>query len=350
MTSQTSLVVTEIGKPLEVSTTRPIPQPGPTQLQIRVTVAALNPHDQKGRDKGLFIKDNLPAVLGNDLAGVVTKLGSDVTKFKVGDLIFAQGAMTPDSEQKGLQQYAVVDSNFSSKVPEGFNDYDAATLPTNLIPSVVALFADIGFGLPAPWTEEAKTFDYSSLTLLIIGGGSNCGRFATQVAKLAGFGRIVVVGGDKEQLTKFGATHILDRHGGEEVVLERIRAVVGDDLVYAFDTINPAPTQTLGVNALSSTKTGKFARLIFSYGLPGEGGGPLNKSNFERKDIFGSSQLKSEVARPFWDRLAGYVKDGSIVPLSYAVVEGLDVEKANEVLDGYRDGKKVVQTHFRIST
>lgn len=347
MASQTSLVVTEIGKPLEVSTTRPIPQPGPNEVQIRVTVGVLNPHDQKGRDKGLFIKDTLPAVLGNDLAGVVTKVGSNVTKYKVGDLIFAQGNMTADSSQKALQQYAVVASDSSSKVPEGFTDHDAATLPTNIIPSIVALFD--GFELPAPWTEEAKTFDYSSITLLIIGGGSNCGRFATQVAKLAGVGKIVVVGGDAEQLQKFGATHVLDRHGGEEVVLERIRAVVGDDLIYSFDTVNPGPTQTLGINALSSSKTGKFARLVFAFGPPGTGGGHINKSNYEVKDIFGSSHVKAELCKPFWEGVEGYLKDGSIVPLSYAVVEGLDVEKANEVLDGYRDGKRVVQPHFRIS-
>jgi NADPH2:quinone reductase len=28
---------------------------------------------------------------------------------------------------------------------------------------------------------------------------------------------------------------------------------------------------------------------------------------------------------------------------------GLDAESVNEVLDRYRDGKKVAQTHFRVS-
>jgi NADPH2:quinone reductase len=35
--------------------------------------------------------------------------------------------------------------------------------------------------------------------------------------------------------------------------------------------------------------------------------------------------------------------------LEFVSVQGLDVDKVNEVLDAYRDGKRVVQTHFRVS-
>jgi NADPH2:quinone reductase len=75
MSKQTALIVSEIGGRVKATSDWPIPQPGDKQVQIRVTVAALNPHDQKSRDGGLFTKDFLPAVLGNDVTGVVTSVG-----------------------------------------------------------------------------------------------------------------------------------------------------------------------------------------------------------------------------------------------------------------------------------
>lgn len=204
-------------------------------------------------------------------------------------------------------------------------------------------------GIPAPWTEKAKTFDYAGTQLLIIGGGSNCGRFAVQIAKLAGIGKIVVVGGREDQLKKFGATHIIDRHGGNDVVLERIRKIVGDDLVYAYDAVNHPSDQYLGINALSNSKKGALARLVFSIGEPDTSKILPKNAGYELKNTFGSSHAKAELTTPFWKQLEGYLQKGEIVPLQYTAVNGLDLDKANEVLDAYRDGRPIGQTQFRIS-
>ncbi|KAF2181012.1 putative alcohol dehydrogenase [Zopfia rhizophila CBS 207.26] len=348
MSTQQALIVTSLGQPITSTTTRPIPQPGPNQVQLRVTVAGLNPHDQKARDGGLFIKDALPAILANDVAGVVTALGPNATKFNVGDRVFSYAAMTPDHAQKGLQQYALVDEDFTAKVPEGFTEHDVTTLPVNIIAGSVGLFHESGLGIPAPWSEESKTFDYAGTQILIIGGGSNCGRLAVQLAKLAGIEKIVVVGGKQDELKKFGATHVLDRHGGDEIVLERIREVVGDDLLYCYDAVNPPESQFLGINALSNTKKGKLARLVFyrhsdTFKVVGK------KAGYEVKDVFGSPHLRPELSRSFWKRIEEYLIQGNIVPTRYVVEQGLDAAKVNEVLDRYRDGKPVTQTHFRIS-
>lgn len=348
MSTQNALVVTSVGQPVE-ATTRPIPQPGPKHIHVRVTVAALNPHDRKSRDLGLLIKDHLPAVIANDIVGVVTALGPGVTAFKVGDRVFGQGKYLPDSSQQGLQEFVTLEEEFTGKIPDDVSDHDAATIPTNIMASVVGLWHESGLQIPAPWTEEAKTFDYAATALLIVGGGSNCGRFAVQVAKLTGIGKIVVVGGNEEQLKKFGATHVLDRHGGHDVVLKRIRDVVGDNLIYAYDAVNDNQGQLLAANALSNTKRGTLARLVFLEGPLDASGAQGKKAGFEVKNVFGSAHEKPEVCAPFWARVEEYLKQRKITPLSYEVVNGLDAVKANEVLDKYRDGKPVTQTHFRIS-
>lgn len=353
MSQQTALLVTEFRKPLIKSTTWPIPTPGSTQLLIRVTVAALNPHDEKvrwGYFKDYF-KDDLPTPIANDIVGVVDKIGSDITKFKIGDRIFTYGNfLEKDHFQNGLVQYAIADEAYTAKVPENLNEHDVATLPVNISASAIGLFDEkYGLGLPAPWTVEAKSFDYTNTTLLIIGGGSNCGRFAVQLAKLAGIGKIVALGGKEDELKKWGATQVLDRHGGDEAVQSRIKSAVGDDLIYVFDAVNPGESLYVGINALSSTRKGTVARLIPS--SPYESAKITKKDDeYEIKDTYGIPHGQS-VGKELWRNLGGYLKDGKILPLKYEVADGvgLDAGKVNEVLDRYRDGKPVVQTHFRVS-
>jgi NADPH2:quinone reductase len=207
-----------------------------------------------------------------------------------------------------------------------------------------------GLDLPAPWISASASV--SSLTdsfILIVGGGSNCGRFATQLARLTGFGTIVVVGGNESELISFGATHVVERHGGHDTVLERIRAIAGDDLIYAFDAYNAPNEQHLAINALSNLKQGKLARLVWSRGSVQEDMIREKAKGYELKNVLGISHLKPDVATPFWQHATEYLALGKIKPLEFVSVQGLDVDKVNEVLDAYRDGKRVVQTHFRVS-
>jgi NADPH2:quinone reductase len=347
-----ALVVTEVGKPITLSKTRHVQKPGPSQVQVQVTVAGLNPHDQKGRDRGLFIASQLPAVLANDVVGRVTAVAEGVTKYAVGDRIFTQAGFEPGNSQNGLQQFALVDVELSAKIPALISDDQAATLPTNILAPLVAFFHAGTLNIPAPWTSAASGFDYAGQTMLIIGGGSNCGRLGVQLAALAGIGRIVVVGGDKAELESYGATHILSRHGGEESVLASIREIVGDDLIYAYDAINPPAEQHLAVNSLSNTKRGALARLLSSGGQPSEDKIQPKAEGYEIKNVFGSSHVYPELAKGFWSNIPDYLENGRIKPLTnFEVFEpGLDAGKVNAVLDGYRDGKKVVKPHFHVSS
>ncbi len=344
--TQKALLVTEVGKPLVLVSDRAIPEPQPNQIQVKVAVAGINQHDRKARDFGLFIAGKLPAVLTNDVAGKVTKVGENLTgEVKVGDRVVTHAGLAPGYTQSGLQEYVVADAGAFAKIPDTITDDEAATLPTNIIAPLVAFFKVLQ--IPAPWSPGAKDFDYANATILIIGGGTNCGKFGVQLAKLAGIGRIVAVGGDEAELKSYGATHIVDRHGGYETVLGRIRDIVGDDLIYAYDTVNPPPGQILALNALSSHKRGALARLLPM--------GPVDESKvigktagFEVRDVFGSSHAHPELCKEFWARVPAYLETGIIKPLGFVVKEGLEPDNVNEVLDGYRDGKPITKTHIHL--
>ncbi|GAD93576.1 conserved hypothetical protein [Paecilomyces variotii No. 5] len=337
--TQRAIVLHTVGSPV-VLEERPVPEPGEGQLLVKITVAGLNPHDQKVRDYGLFF-DGKPYIMANDVAGEVVKLGpgSIAAKFAVGEHVFSQ-AFGPGPDTSGLQQYALLDARFTAKVADtGVTDDEAATIPGNAIAEYIGLFHATGLGLPAPTTPEAKSFDYASQSFLVIGGGSNTGHFAIELAKLAGFGRIVTVAGlrNEAELRAIGATHVVDRHADN--VLEQIRAIVGDDLIYAVDVINDGEHQELGVAALSNSKKGLLATL-----LPAEGSldekkiGP-KKAGYERRFTFGASALYPELTTPFWENLPRWIRNGDLTPTKYQVVEGLDPARMNGLLDLYKEGK-----------
>jgi hypothetical protein len=70
----------------------PTPAVGPHDVLVDVRAASINPLDKMVRD-GEFkqlIKYKRPFILGHDVAGVVTQVGSGVRGFDVGDEVYAR--------------------------------------------------------------------------------------------------------------------------------------------------------------------------------------------------------------------------------------------------------------------
>src|SRR5262249_9580526 len=75
-------VLYEVNKPLMIEAVS-LPSPGPREVLIRTAVAGLC-HSDLHFIEGLY-PHPLPAVLGHESAGIVEKVGSDVTYVKPGD-------------------------------------------------------------------------------------------------------------------------------------------------------------------------------------------------------------------------------------------------------------------------
>ena len=75
-------VLHEVNQPLVIEDVS-VPNPGPREVLIRTRVAGLC-HSDLHFMEGLY-PHPLPAVLGHESAGVVEKVGSDVTYVKPGD-------------------------------------------------------------------------------------------------------------------------------------------------------------------------------------------------------------------------------------------------------------------------
>jgi len=336
----------EIGKPV-VKVTRPIPTPKASELLVKVTVAGINPHDQKIRDGGLFNPTaGLP--LAADVVGVVAAVGSDVHTFKIGDRAAFLSMITADTG--GLQQYAITEAALAGHIPSKITDDEAATLPVNLFSPFAALFSADCLGIQAPFQNatDSKKIDYAGSSIVIIGGGSNCGKFAVQLAALAGIGKIIVVAsnGSAAELKSYGATHIIDRHLVPEEIKTKTHEIVGDELVYVFDAIND--DYTLGVSFLSSTKRGKVVGLL----PPTVDASKIGEKK-EGYDVVFTNALKiltGDIGREFYAELPHWLETGKIKPLGYKVVEGgFSVDGVNKVLDDYRDGKFPGKYHVHLN-
>lgn len=147
-----------------------IPKPTikPNEMLVKVYAAGLNPIDNMiptGTFKPI-LHFKLPATLGSDLAGVVTEVGSQVTRFKPGDAIFAS---IFDLGIGSLAEFAVVPESAAALKPANLDFVQAASIP------MVGLTAWQALKERANLKVGQKVF--------IPGGSGGIGTFAIQLAK-----------------------------------------------------------------------------------------------------------------------------------------------------------------------
>lgn len=106
----------------------PKPQPGPRDVLVKVSAASINPLDKLVRD-GEFkqlLKYKPPFVLGHDVAGTVTSVGSAVRGFNVGDEIYARPG---DLRIGTFAEYIAIDEDDVALKPATLTMAEAAAVP-----------------------------------------------------------------------------------------------------------------------------------------------------------------------------------------------------------------------------
>lgn len=276
-----------------------------------------------------FLKQ-FPAVIAFDIAGVVVKAGKDVTSFPIGSHVLAHASIQY-ATCGGLQEYSIVDSQYSALLPQNINDVDAVAVPTGTVTSALSLFSPMGFGIPFPGTPEAEGFDYKSQKIVIVGGGTNTGKFGIQLARIAGIGTIIAVAGRTGQveLKELGATHVISRHASD--IESQVREIVGDELLYVYDTYNSTEGLVHSVNLLSRSRRGKLVRLV--RGPPVASANGIEGAGFEEKQIIGFSSGIPAFGAMLWKQLQEWIEEERLKFPKYSVVDGLDVDKVNAALD-----------------
>ena len=184
------------------------------ELLVQVHAASVNPIDNI-ITTGIFkavLRFDLPATLGSDLAGTVTEVGSRVTRFKVGDAVFAN---IFDQGTGAIAEFAVVPESAAALKPVNLDFVEAASIP------MVGLTSWQGMKERMGLRAGQKVF--------IPAGSGGIGTFAIQFAKHLG----AQVGtttstGNVELVRSLGADEVVDyKQQAFEAVLRGYDAVLG---------------------------------------------------------------------------------------------------------------------------
>ncbi|MBE4733606.1 NADP-dependent oxidoreductase [Streptomyces caniscabiei] len=123
-----AFVVEKYGKDGVRAAEVPEPTVGERDVLVRVGAASVNPLDKMVRN-GEFkqlLKYKRPFVLGHDVAGVVTRVGSAVHGFEVGDEVYARPR---DLRVGGFAEFIAIDVDDVAPKPASLTLQEAAAVP-----------------------------------------------------------------------------------------------------------------------------------------------------------------------------------------------------------------------------
>ncbi|ETT43696.1 NADP-dependent oxidoreductase [Paenibacillus sp. FSL P4-0176] len=184
--SKEELVEQEVNKPRAEA----------NQVVVKLEATSINPIDWKLREG--YLKEmydwEFPIILGWDVAGVITEIGSNVSKWKVGDRVFSR----PDTTRFGsYAEYTAVDEHLLAKLPDSISYEEAAAVPLAGLTAWQVLFTHGDL-------KEGET-------VLIHAGAGGVGMYAIQLAKHAG-AHVITTASEKnhELLYSLGADQVID--------------------------------------------------------------------------------------------------------------------------------------------
>lgn len=221
--------------------TRPEPEPGPGEVLVKVTAAGVNGPDIVQR-KGLYpAPKGASDLLGLEVSGEVTALGSGVARWRVGDRICAL------TNGGGYAEYVAVLAEHCLPVPAGVSEIDAA----GLCETYFTVWSNIFHGHDIP---EGALF-------LVHGGAGGIGSTAIQLGAARGLRMFATEGGSEACAfcTGLGAERAIDFR--EEDFVEIVRAAGGADII--LDIVGG---ENIAKNIKAARHDCRIVQLAFNHG------------------------------------------------------------------------------------
>ncbi len=172
------------------------PMVNENEVLVQIHSAGVNLLDSLVRNGEfkIFLPYKTPFVNGHDLAGIVTKVGSKVSKFKTGDEVYARPA---DFKTGTFAEYISVSENDLALKPKNLSMEEAASIPLVGLTSWQAL------------VEIAKL--KKGQKVFIQAGSGGVGTFAIQLAKhLGAFVATTTSSANVDLVKSLGADLVID--------------------------------------------------------------------------------------------------------------------------------------------
>jgi propanol-preferring alcohol dehydrogenase len=265
-------VVHSFGEPLVIEE-RPIPEPGPGQILVRIETSGVCHTDIHAAHGDWPVKPTLPLVPGHEGVGIVEAVGDGVTRVGVGTRVAipwlggADGScefcvkghethclnptFTGYTVDGGYREYSIADADYVGIVPEIVDPLDAAPLTCAGVTTYAAV-------------KAAKVGPSDLIGVVGIGG---LGHLGIQYAKIAGAFTVGIdVDETKLELAKqLGADHVIN--AATHDVADEMRKLGGADAIVST-AASPGP---LGAAFTSLRPMGRLVLV----GLPADNVFPL---------------------------------------------------------------------------
>ena len=338
----------------------PYTAPGPDQIVVRNHAVAVNPLEWIIQVAGNLAYRWLryPTVLGSDLAGEVVEVGSDVTRFAVGDRVLGHAVGTDKDSNRAaegsFQRYTVVLERMAAPLPDTMSYEDAAVLPLAVSTASCGLFQQDQLALRLPSLNPEQTGE----TVVVWGGSTSVGSNAIQLAVAAGY-TVITTASLEELPVRDGPsvqTQVFDYHSRRCRTGRSSSALDGRTCAgaIAFGTTSAAACVAI-VGASSGRKVVAIGTPPVSF----EGLADDNRSRtvlpgliwrlvssnvrlqvaarrhgVRTRYIFGTSLKKNDVSRAIYaDFLPAALANGTYVPAPAPLVVGHGLDAIQHALD-----------------
>ncbi len=166
--------------------------------------------------QGLYqMKPSFPFIPGMEMAGTVTEVGSDVSRFKIGDRVVALTTIGAYAERVSINE------NSAFLIPSTISDSEAAALL-------------VAYGTAHHALKQRAQIQPGE-TLLVLGAAGGTGLAAVQIAKAMGATVIAACSSDDKLATAkaHGANHLINYQQQDlKASIKQLTAGKGVDVVY----------------------------------------------------------------------------------------------------------------------
>lgn len=302
----------------------PSPQPTKTQLLVDVRATALNRVDLIQRRGGYPVPTGESEILGLEIAGKVSDMGTDVTGFEKGERVFGLVG------GGGYAEKTVIDYRMAMSIPDEWTFEQAAAIPEVFLTANENIFT-----LGRLVADE---------TILIHAGGSGVGTAGIQIAHHTGAHVFVTAGTtDKiERCVALGAIAGINYKQSDFVAeIERLTDGEGVDVVLDFVG---APYLARNLQIL------KTKGRLLQVGLMGGSTTEIDLGMVMRKrlQIIGSVmrpqtlEEKIAITQRFIQRWLPELKSGKLQPVIDTVFPLAQVQEAHTYMEENRNFGKII--------
>lgn len=300
------------------------PEPGSKEIRVQIKATALNRADTMQR-RGVYPPPpGESPILGLEMAGVVEKVGADVTKWKEGDRVC--GLLGGG----GYAEYCVTHEDMAIRLPENLSFVEGAAIPEVFLTAYQALH----------WLAKIEAGE----KILVHAGASGVGTAAIQLIGLAGADAIVTASAGKHQTClDLGASHAIDYK--KENFAEAVKELTNGAGVQVIIDFIAAPYFQMNLNSLALE--GRLVMLSLIGGVKPEG---VNLAPILRKrlQIIGttlrarSMEYKIGLTKDLQTHCMPHFASGRLKPIIDSVIPWTEVVQGHQRMESNLNTGKIV--------